>query len=145
MVRRRLAIVTFIITAVVAANPVLLRVPFSNRRGLAAALDAAPDPRGYYPEYRAFLADVRAQTRDGDAIALIVPFRSWDEGYAHPYLRAAYLLAGRQVVPIIAPARVEVRGPLPRPQYVAIWGMPEEGVAGQTIFERHRGRLVKLP
>ena len=62
MVRRRLAIVTFIITAVVAANPVLLRVPFSNRRGLAAALDAAPDPRGYYPEYRAFLADVRADT-----------------------------------------------------------------------------------
>src|ERR1041384_4533937 len=108
MVRRRVAIACFIVTAVVAANPTLLRFPFSDRARLARSLEAVTDPRGYYPGYRLFMRDVRDSTKSGDTIAIVVPFRSWDDGYAHPFLRASYLLAGRQVIPIIPPARVPV-------------------------------------
>src|SRR5438128_8708005 len=144
MFRRRVAIVFFAATAVVAANPTLIRFPFSDRARLAQSLDAVTDPRGYYPEYRLFLRDVRDATKSGDTIAIVVPFKSWDEGYAHPFLRASYLLAGRQIIPIIPPARVAVEGPLPRPQYAAVWGVEGDRVAGDVVFERHRGRLMRL-
>ncbi len=145
-IRRGAAIAAFVLTAVLSAKPVLLRFPLTDRHRLAVALDSFSEPRGYYPEYPAFLKDVRAQTQTGDRIALVVPSGRRGDDYTHAYLRASYLLAGRQVLPVVPLPNVEVASPLPTPQFVAVWGVgTTAGVTGTTIFERHGGRLVKVP
>jgi hypothetical protein len=68
------------------------------------------------PGSRQFLLDVRAHTRDGDAIAIAAPLHRaprWEGGYDYLYARALYLLAGRRVVPLIDP------GDRPHPENLA--------------------------
>jgi hypothetical protein len=143
MIRRRLAIVCFLATAAAAINPVLLRMPFSNRAGLGAALTAMPERAGYYPDYPLFLADVRSHTRDGDRIALFVPDLAW-RGYDHAFFRATYLLYGREILPVLA------RDDKPMPQnvaaanYIAMWNVTPATTLGTTVVASHRGRLIRV-
>jgi hypothetical protein len=68
------------------------------------------------PGLRAFLLDVRAQTKEGDAIAIAAPLHRaarWEGGYDYLYARALYLLAGRRVIPLVDP------GDRPHPENVA--------------------------
>lgn len=52
-----------------------------------------------------FLLDVRARTKDGDAIAIAAPLHRAPLGagaYDYLFERAIYLLAGRRIVPLVS-------------------------------------------
>lgn len=76
---------------------------------------------GWYPEYPRFLDGVRAHTKNGDTIALIVPARKWNEGYAYGYYRASYFLAGREVLPVVKPDDALIRENFDRAPYAMFW------------------------
>lgn len=143
MMRRRLAMACFVATIVAAINPVLLRMPFSNRAGLGAALTAVPEPRGYYPDYPQFLRDVRQRTRDGDRIALFVPFTTW-RGYDHAFFRASFLLAGREVLPVLARNDQPLPENIKAADYIALWNVTPAKSVGATVLATHRGQLIKM-
>lgn len=142
MLRGSLAVACFVVTTAVAVNPILLRLPFSDRARLGSALTAMQEPRGYYPDYPEFLESVREHTKRGDSICLVVPSTNWNSAYSHAYLRATYLLAGREVLPVITPDSRPAPQNLNRARYVAIWNVPGGSDLGRTVLEQHRGRLL---
>lgn len=56
---------------------------------------------GKMPEISPFLHEVERHTEPGQKIALVIPSRKWHEGYEYAFLRAAYVLAGRTVLPVV--------------------------------------------
>lgn len=57
------------------------------------------------PGMKQFLLDVRARTKDGDAIAIAAPLHRAPLGagaYDYLFERAIYLLAGRRIVPLVS-------------------------------------------
>src|SRR2546423_12833950 len=97
--RRRLALVVFVALTILAVDPRLLRFALVDRSVMNRVMTRYPD-RGWeaYPD---FLEAVRAHTKHGDSIALLVPAAHWDGGYSYAYYRASYFLAGREVLPLI--------------------------------------------
>jgi hypothetical protein len=115
-------------------------LPFIDRASLEQHFEAVPD-HGWegYPE---FLAQVRARTRNGDRIAIIVPARHWDDGYSYAYYRASYLLAGRQVVPLVQMDDRLAMENLGAASYLAAWRMaPPPG--HPIVWQGNEGVLVK--
>jgi hypothetical protein len=53
------------------------------------------------PGILAFMTGVRAHTRNGDRIAIVLPFTHWQGGYAYAFTRSTYLLAGRTTIPLV--------------------------------------------
>src|SRR6478672_6985903 len=98
MIRRVAAATLFTAIVVIGIEPVLLSLPFRDRQAVTAAVAGRTDQ--LFPGYTDFLAEVRAHTRAGDSIAILVPSRSWERGYSYAYYRASYLLAGREVLPL---------------------------------------------
>lgn len=96
--RRILVLAAFAAIVATRMEPRLLRLPFIDRGPLAAGYARQAD--GDWAEYVVFLNEVRARTRDGDTIAIIVPRMRWDQGYSYAYYRASYFLAGRVVLPV---------------------------------------------
>lgn len=143
MNRSRLAIACFVLIVAAALNPVILRMPFANRAGLRNGLTAMQEPPGFYPEYPLFLQDVRSHTQDGDTIALFVPLNTW-RGYDHAFYRAQYLLAGREILPVLG------RDDRPLPQnatsakYVALWNLKARATIGQNVIASHHGQLIRM-
>jgi hypothetical protein len=119
MFRRRLALAVFVALAILAIDPNLFVIALSNRAAIGSVMARYPD-RGW-DAYPAFLEGVRAHTKAGDTIALVVPTSRWDGGYSYAYYRASYFLAGREVLPVVD------RDDAPQPQnfararYVAAW------------------------
>jgi hypothetical protein len=97
--RRRIAFFLFLALALLAIELRLLRAAFGHRAAMHHAMTRYPD-RGWetYPD---FLEAVRAHTKPGDSIALLVPAAHWDLGYSYAYYRASYFLTGREVLPVI--------------------------------------------
>lgn len=106
-----------------AFEPFYLRIFTTDRTRFGAMLGALPYRK--MPGMKQFLLEVRARTSDGDAVAIAAPFphTAWsgagdghivtatrEGGYDYIYNRAAYLLAGRRVVPLPDPGDQ----PLPR-------------------------------
>ncbi|MGZ7080903.1 MAG: hypothetical protein ACXVJT_15930 [Thermoanaerobaculia bacterium] len=138
MIRRVAAATLFAAIVVIGIEPTLLSLPFRDRRPMAAAFATRAD---LLPGYADFLADVRAHTRDGDSIAIIVPSRSWERGYSYAYYRASYLLAGRVVLPLVDRNDRVVTENMRAAHYVAAWGVTPP--AGDVVVKRNRGVLVK--
>ena len=114
MSRRGLSIAVAVAIAAAAFEPFYLRIFFTDRARLAAALTELPYHK--LPGMRRFMLDVRACTRDGDTIAIASTMRRaplWSGGYDYLYLRARYLLGGRTVVPLIGTDN------RPQPQWLA--------------------------
>jgi hypothetical protein len=136
-------IVALLLLILLAASRIqvgVVKLPFLDRTFLEQHFSTLAD-RGW-EGYVAFLGGVRAQTRAGDTIALIVPARHWDGGYSYAFYRGSYLLAGRQVVPLVQPDDRVVMGNLGAATYLAAWHMPP--IAGHPIVWRgHGGVLVK--
>jgi hypothetical protein len=78
-----------------------LRIYLHDRAALGRTFEELPWRK--LPGFRQFLLDVRAATREGEAIALWIEPMSWMGGYEYGYVRAGYLLAGRDVIPLLAP------------------------------------------
>jgi hypothetical protein len=117
----------------------------ANRAMLQAWLTERPYSK--MPGLRRFMLGVRERTRDGDRIAIVLPARRWEGGYAYGFIRSTYLLAGRQTVPLLSDSDQALPGniarathvaswpepPPPLPDFVAMWSTPD-GV----LLQRHR-------
>lgn len=142
-IRRALATVLFIAIAVACGNPIYLTlVPIGDRARLHRAYTVMPDRGGWWPDYPAFLDAVRAQTKPGDTITLVVPKMKWDEGYSYAYYRASYFLAGRRVLPLVLDHDVPHPENLAAAQYVAAWGARPPG-AWRVVLRAHHGELLQ--
>jgi hypothetical protein len=117
--RRRLALVVFVALAVLAIHPDLFRFALANRAAMHQAMTRYPD-RGW-EAYPAFLEQVRARTKPGESIALVVPGMRWDGGYSYAYYRASYFLAGREVLPLVNRYDAPQPANFARAKYVAAW------------------------
>ncbi len=97
--RRIAAFACLFIIVVLRIEPQLLRLPFMDRTTFNQQLAERAD--GEWRQYPLFLDGVRQHTRPGEKIAIVVPPNKWDDGYSYAYYRAAYFLAGREVLPLI--------------------------------------------
>ncbi|HUP65236.1 MAG TPA: hypothetical protein VM557_08145, partial [Thermoanaerobaculia bacterium] len=59
---------------------------------------------------------------EGSRVAIVVPMREWERGYAWAYYRASWFLAGREVVPLLDEDDRFLRENLQRADFVASWG-----------------------
>ncbi|HEY2325831.1 MAG TPA: hypothetical protein VGJ82_23445 [Thermoanaerobaculia bacterium] len=139
--RRRIAFILFVALAILAFDPSLFRFVLANRAAMHAGMTRYPD-RGW-EGYPAFLEEVRAHTKAGDSIALVVPSMHWDNGYSYAYYRASYFLAGREVLPLVDRGDVPQRANFTRAKYVAAWRRRVQGPVhpvwsgeGGTLLER---------
>jgi hypothetical protein len=119
VMRRRIAFVVFVVIALLAIDPSLFRIALANRAAMHAAMTHYPD-RGW-DAYPAFLEQVRARTKPGESVALVIPAMRWDGGYSYAYYRASYFLAGREVLPLVDRDDVPQPGNFARAKYVAAW------------------------
>src|SRR5258706_8994060 len=99
MVRRVLAACALVALVVLHFDDRLLSFPFVDRAKVSAAFTSMPD--GQWVDYPRFLEGVRAHTKPGDRIGLIVPQMHRDAGYSYAYYRASYFLTGREIIPLI--------------------------------------------
>ena len=130
------------VVALVSSVPLrVITLPFGDVSPIAEAFRRYADGI-WWPEYPRFLEEVRARTRDGDSIALLVPTRHWDGGYSYAYYRASYFLTGREVLPLVTPEDVIVPQNFRRARYVAIWRMQPPRV-GRVVWSGSGGVLVR--
>jgi len=138
MVRRILAACALVALVVLHFDYRLLTFPFLDRTKMSAAFTAMPD--GRWVDYPRFLEGVRAHTKAGDRIALIVPQMQWDGGYSYAYYRASYFLAGREVIPLLYRTDEPIRANLDRADYLAVWRAP--GPPARVTWQGEGGVLL---
>lgn len=140
--RRRLALLLFAALALLAIDPVVVRVALGNRSRLNHFFTIFPD-RLWYPDYPAFLEEVRTHTRPGDTIAILVPSMRWEAGYSYAYYRASYVLAGREVLPLVRPDDTPVPANLSRAKYVAAWHRNVPDRTPRVVWAGRGGALLE--
>lgn len=119
-----------------------LTLPFIDRTPIQRSMSAFPDRGGWWPDYPRFLQEVRARTKRGDSIALLVPTMHWERGYSYAYYRASYFLAGREVLPLVVVSDRPVPGNLQRAQYLAVWRR-QAPAGARVVFAGYGGALVR--
>ena len=131
------------VVALVISVPLnIVSLPFLDRERISASVARYADG-ACWPDYPRFLDGVRAATRDGDSIALLVPMRHWDGGYSYAFYRASYFLPGREVLPLVTPRDEVVLENLRRARYVALWRMPPPR-GGTIVWSGSGGVLVRV-
>ena len=141
MFRRTLMIVAFAAIVLSRIDPVLLRVLFYDRAALAPLFERYADRQGL--QYAQFLRGVRAHTRAGERVAVLVPTLDWDNGYSYAYYRASYFLTGREVLPL-ADERHRVHPEnLQRADLVAAWRAPVPTTHRTLVWQGDGGVLVR--
>jgi hypothetical protein len=140
-VRRALTILCLAAIVVMRVDTRLLTLPFVDRAPLANALASYPD--GKWPQFPRFLAEVRARTKAGDSIALVVPARRWEGGYSYAYYRASYLLAGREVLPVVNEQDEPIPQNLRSARYIAALGVTVR-VPADVMWQGEGGALLRL-
>jgi hypothetical protein len=121
-------------------DPRLLELPFVDRSAQARSLALYPDRQ--WPGYPRFLEGVRAHTRPGDTIAIIVPATRWDDGYSYAYYRASYFLTGREVLPVLDLHDVGHPENLSAARFIAAFGMAPTEPA-QAVWSGEGGTLYR--
>src|ERR1043166_3908692 len=121
VMRRRLALAVFVALAIFSIHPSLFRFALADRAAMHQAMTRYPDRR--WEAYPAFLEQVRARTKPGESIAIVVPGMRWDDGYSYAYYRASYFLAGREVLPLVNPEDGRIPQNLRAAKYVAAFGV----------------------
>jgi len=139
--RRALTILCLAAIVALCVDARLLRLPFSDRKPLAQALDGFYDRQ--WPQYPRFLQDVRAHTQPGDTIAIIVPAMGWDDGYSYAFYRASYYLTGREVLPLVTPQNGRLPQNLRDAKYVAAFGVTLR-LPAEVVWKGERGALLRL-
>jgi len=139
--RRILAFLCLFAIVALRIEPQLLQLPFTNRQTLSAILRRWPD--GNWQQYPRFLQQVRAHTRGGDSVVIVVPMLKWDDGYSYAYYRASYFLAGREVLPLVTaddrPHPENIRAA----RYIAGWHMRRQPGLGEVVWEGEGGVLLR--
>jgi hypothetical protein len=134
--RPKLALVLLIALALLSITPGFFRVALADRWAMERMFTAYPD-RPWYPEFPAFLEEVRTHTQRGDTIALVVPAMLWDNNYSYAYYRASYFLSGREVLPLVRRDDSPIPENFARAKYVAAW---RRGVKDSTRHVVWAGR-----
>jgi hypothetical protein len=140
-VRRALTILGLAGIVVMCIEPRLLQMPFRDRAADARALTVFPDR--FWPQYPRFLEGVRAHTKPGDSITVIVPAMGWDDGYSYAYYRASYFLTGREVLPLVTPENGRLPENLRAAKYVAAFGVRLRAPA-EVVWAGEGGALVRV-
>jgi hypothetical protein len=138
--RRALLILSLAAIVAMCIEPHLLQLPFVDRGPYARAMAVFPDRQ--WPQYPRFLEGVRAHTRPGDTIAVVVPAMGWDEGYSYAYYRASYFLTGREVLPLVDPENRRFPQNFRAARYVAAFGTTLR-VPADVVWRGEGGALLK--
>jgi hypothetical protein len=139
--RRALTILCLATIVVFCVVVHLLQLPFVDRKPIARAMGVYPDRQ--WPQYPRFLEGVRAHTKPGDTITLVVPAMGWDDGYSYAYYRASYFLAGREVLPLVTPENGRVPQNFRAAKYVAAFGVTLR-LPADVVWQGERGMLLRL-
>jgi hypothetical protein len=117
-------------------------IHFQDRDALRMFWTEAPFRQ--IPGLRRLLLAVEAQTKPGDRILLWTPHRPWQNGYGYAFRRAQYVLAGREVIPLLDRERdvVDERN-IARATYIVCWRNcpPIDGFDG--IWRSEDGMLLR--
>jgi len=126
-------------------EPQLLQMPFVSHRILSVILYRWPETQmpGDWLRFPRFLQEVRARTKEGDKIAVIIPTMKWDDGYSYAYYRSSYYLTGRDVLPLLTPDNQSHMENFYAAQYVIVWHRPVHPRMGSVVWEGEGGALVK--
>ncbi len=138
LVRRILAGCALVAIVALHIDTRLLSFVVQDRAKMHAALTAYPD--GNWGEYAKFLTSVRAHSRPGDRIGIIVPVMRWDDGYSYAYYRASYFLTGREVIPLLYRTDAPIPGNLARADFLAIWR--SRGPQARVVWQGDGGVLL---
>lgn len=117
--RSVLAAAAFLSIAAGSFNAELWRAFTAGRAEARAALTELPFAQT--PGLRTFLEEVRLRTHEGERIALLIPAAASPQPYRFHYVRAAYLLAGRQTVPLVDDAGRPLIRNLEQADAIASW------------------------
>jgi hypothetical protein len=140
--RAILSIACFFGLAIASIRPKPLTLPFIDRTEAHQRMTVYPDRGIWWPDYPRFLEEVRRRTKSGDSIALADPTMRWDDGYSYAYYRASYFLAGREVLPLVAPDDRRLTANLNRAEYLAVWHNRVPAGAA-VVFAEYGGVLVR--
>lgn len=99
--RRSAAILAFALIFFGGFETYYLRSFVEDRTALRQRLVELPWRK--LPGFQRFLLEVRAVSRTDETIALWISPMRWMEGYEYGYVRAGYLLSGRDVMPLLNP------------------------------------------
>ena len=97
-----------------------------------------PDPT---PPYESFLHEVARRTPPGAKVAILVPDRGWARDYAYRYYRASYVLAGRRVIPLLAPDDQPHLERMREADFIAAWDV--EAPDHPLLWRGHGGALYR--
>ena len=139
--RRVLALLVVSIIVALSIELRFLKLPFLDRKPIGEAFRRRPDR--LWPQFPLFLEGVRAHTRNGDSIALIVPTLDWENGYSYAYYRASYILAGREVLPVADSEKRLHPENFRRARYVAVWGGSLPGGRRVVEWQGEGGTLLR--
>ena len=90
------------------------------------------------------MAGVRDHTREGDRIAVVLPARRWEGGYAYGFIRSTYLLAGRRTVPLLNPGDQPLPANFERATHIAAWGVALPPLRGfEPVWRSTNGVLLQ--
>lgn len=119
MLPRIAAVIALLCIATGAFQPYYWRMFTMNRKAIGAWLVELP--YSHMPGLRRFMTGVRARTKEGDRIAIIVPAPAWESGYQYGFTRSTYLLAGRTTVPLMGSDDRRIPQNVRLATYVACW------------------------
>jgi hypothetical protein len=139
--RRALTVLCLAAIVVLGVGSRLLELPFIDRTEAVRTMVRNPDRA--WPDYPVFLEGVRAHTKPGDTIALIVPAMGWETGYSYAYYRASYFIAGREVLPIVTPDNARLPQNFRGAKYIAVFGVGLRTPA-DVVWRGGRGALLRL-
>jgi len=139
--RSRLALVLFVAIALLSVTPGFFRVGLADHAAVQRTFTAYPD-RPWYPEFPAFLEEVRAHTQRGDTIALVVPAMLWDNNYSYAYYRASYYLTGREVLPLVRRDDSPIPENFARAKYIAAWRRGVRDATRHVVWAGRGGVLL---
>jgi hypothetical protein len=135
-----------IVTALIAGialfsfQPFYVRIFFVDRQAMSRQL--AELPYHLVPGFRDLMLEVRDRVPEGSNVALVTPFRDWPR-YGYCFHRARYLLAGRQVVPLVAPSGEVELSNLGKAQYVVAYNSALDSQVFEEVFRSRYGVLLR--
>ncbi|HJQ41262.1 MAG TPA: hypothetical protein VKB93_29330 [Thermoanaerobaculia bacterium] len=136
------ALGAFLAIAIGSFEPFYLRIYGIDSTTLRANWTELPYRK--VPGLRRMLVEVDRRTPKGARVLLATPHRAGEGGYRYAYARAQFLLAGRQLVPLLEPF-TEKRVPLQLQSvdYIACWHECATPNGFQIIWKSDDGVLLR--
>ncbi len=141
---RRFAAAAVVAFAVVGSfEPFFLDLLFSraSRARNESLMTRIPDRAATgYPD---FLREVSRRTGRGAKVAVVFPGKRWHGGYSYGYFRAAYFLAGREVLPLVNRNDQFLTANFAQADYIASWQNSARVGGFDVVWSGHDGVLLR--